>query len=117
MTLEIFMEKINLIFLYILKGNKLKVINFTIKNVDKIIDFNQTNFGNIYNWNNNYNNYIIFFQFRKICDFDINNNKIITEYKKNNCKSFRSILFQIKMRILAYLCLIIKLIAILYKFN
>ena len=62
MTFVIFMEKINLIFYIYLKGNKLKVINFTIKNVDKIFDFNQTYFGTIHNWNNNY---IIIFSIQK----------------------------------------------------
>jgi hypothetical protein len=64
------------------------VINLTIKNVDKIIDFNQTYLRTIHNWNNNY---IIFFQNgAEIYIYDTNNNKIITEYKKNNCKGFIS---------------------------
>ena len=45
-------------FLYILQGNKLMVINFTVKNIEKIVDFNQTYFLSIHNWNNNY---LIFF--------------------------------------------------------
>ena len=79
--------KNNFDFLYILQGNKLMIINFTMKNVDKIIDFNQTYFLRINNWNNNY---IIFFQFRTIYVFDINNNKIITKYRKKNCRAFQS---------------------------
>ena len=79
--------KNNFDFLYILQGNKLMIINFTMKNVDKIIDFNQTYFLNFHNWNNNY---IIFFQFRTIYVFDIDNNKIITEYRKKDCNFFRS---------------------------
>ena len=74
-------------FLYILKGNKLMIINFTIKNVDKIIDFNKTYFRNIDNWNNNY---LIIFEFNSVYVFDINNNNIITEYKKKDCRSFLS---------------------------
>ena len=64
------------------------IINFTEKNVDKIIDFNQTYLRTIHNWNNNY---IIFFKYgAEIYIYDTNNNKIITEYKKKNCKGFIS---------------------------
>ena len=52
------MQKNNFDFLYILQGNKLMVINFTAKNIEKIVNFDQTYFLSIHNWNNNY---LIFF--------------------------------------------------------
>ena len=79
--------KNNFDYLYIFEGNQLMIINFTEKNVDKIIDFNQTYLRNIHNWNNNY---IIFFQYGKIDIYDTNNNKFITEHKKKNCRGFIS---------------------------
>ena len=75
----------NIDYLYIFEGNKLMIINFNEKKVDKIIDF-QTYFRSIYNWNNNY---IIFFQLGKIYIYDINN-KNITLYKKEKCRGFQS---------------------------
>ena len=78
--------KNNFDYLYIFEGNKLMIINFTEKKVDKIIEF-QTYFNSIYNWNNNY---IIFFRYGEIYVYDINNNKIITEYKKKRCIGFIS---------------------------
>ena len=64
------------------------IINFTKKNIDKIIDFNQTYFNSIHNWNNDY---LIFFKFRTEIDiYDINNNQIITKYKKKDCIGFFS---------------------------
>ena len=106
--------KNNFDFLYILQGNKLMIINFTMKNVDKIIDFNQTYFLRINNWNNNY---IIFFQFRTIYVFDINNNKILQNIERKIVELFKVILFQVKKRILEYLMIMNKLNAILYKFK
>ena len=82
--------KNNFDYLYIFEGNKLMIINFTEKNIDKIIDFYQTYFQTIYNRNNNY---IILFKYGKLYIYDINNNKIITEYKKENCRSFQSYSF------------------------
>ena len=67
------------------------VINFTAKNIDKIVDFNQTYFLSIHNWNNNY---LIFFQFGRLYIYDIYNNKIITRHKKINCRFFQSHFFQ-----------------------
>ena len=78
--------KNNFDYLYIFQGNKLMIINFTKKKVDKIIDF-QIYFQSIHNLNNNY---IIFFQYGKIYIYDTNNNKIITYYKKENCRGFLS---------------------------
>ena len=58
-------------------------INFLI-----LIDFNQNYLRNMNNWNNNY---IIFFQYGgKIDIYDTNNNKIIREYKKKDCRDFIS---------------------------
>ena len=78
-------------FLYILQGNKLMVINFTVKNIEKIVDFNQTYFLSIHNWNNNY---LIFFQYGILYIYDIDNNKIITRHKKVNCRFYQSHFFQ-----------------------
>ena len=69
------MEKNNFDYLYIFEGNKLMIINFTEKKVDKIIEF-QIYFNSIQYWNNNYT---IFFKYGEIYVYDINNNKIITE--------------------------------------
>ena len=44
--------KNNIDYLYIFEGNKLMIINFNEKKVDKIIDF-QTYVRSIHNWNNN----------------------------------------------------------------
>ena len=83
--------KNNFDYLYIFEGNKLMIINFTKKNIDKIIDFNQTYFNSIHNWNNDY---LIFFKFRTEIDiYDINNNQIITKYKKKDCRGFISYSF------------------------
>ena len=82
--------KNNFDYLYIFEGNKLMIINCTEKNVDKIIDFNQTYFRSIYNWNNNY---IIFFQYGQLYIYDRNNNKIVTEHKKKDCRVFLSHFF------------------------
>ena len=80
--------KNNFDYLYIFEANKLMIINFTEKSVDNIIDFNQNYLRNMNNWNNNY---IIFFQYGgKIDIYDTNNNKIIKEYKKKDCRDFIS---------------------------
>ena len=89
--------KNNFDYLYIFEGNKLMIINFTEKNVDKIINFNQTYLRTIHNWNNNY---IIFFQFGEIYIYDTKDNKIITEYKKKDCRGFISHSFPGKNEIL-----------------
>jgi hypothetical protein len=78
--------KNNFNYLYIFERYKLIIINFTEKKVDKIINF-QTYFNTIHNWNNNY---IIFFKYGEIYVYDINNNKIITDYKKERCIGFIS---------------------------
>ena len=89
--------KKNFDYLYIFEGNQLMIINFSEKNVDKIIDFNQTYLRTIHNWNNNF---IIFFQYGEIYIYDTNNNKIITEHKKQNCRGFISHSFPGKNEIL-----------------
>ena len=76
--------KNNFDYLYIFQVNKLMIINFTKKKVDKIINF-QNFFFRIHNLNNNY---IIFFGFGEIYIYDTNNNKIITYYKKEDCRGF-----------------------------
>ena len=86
--------KNNFDYLYIFGSNKLMIINFTEKKVDKIIDkiidFKQYYITTIHNWNNNF---IIFFQYETLCIYDINNNKIITQYKKDKCTLFQNYSF------------------------
>ena len=93
--------KNNFDYLYIFCSNKLMIINFTEKKVDKIIDeiidFKQYYITTIHNWNNNF---IIFFQYETLCIYDINNNKIITQYKKDKCTLFQNYSFPDKNEIL-----------------
>ena len=82
--------KNNFDFLYILEENKLMIINFTNKNIDKIVDFDKTHFSSVHNWNNNY---IILLKLGEIYIYDIINNKIISKYKKEGCQYFQSHFF------------------------
>ena len=86
--------KNNFDYLYIIQsnGDKLMIINFTEKTIDKIIDFHELYFTAIHYWNKNY--LCLFFWQKGVYIFDTLNNKIIHNYKKKDCRGFQSHLLQ-----------------------